>query len=62
LNTVSQFQTYDNVNRMTDVDVKQGNTLIASEDYGDDSMSRLVPVTRNHNQQAGFTCYLDGEL
>ena len=62
VNGVSQFYTYDNLDRMTHVDVKKGNNILGSEDYGHDDMSRLISVTRNDNKQDWFSYYLDGEL
>jgi len=60
--SVNQFYTRDALNRMSERDVKLNATLLSSEAYGYDPMSRMLSVARQDGKTDAFTYYLDGEL
>src|SRR5581483_7414367 len=59
---VDQFYNRDNINRIWRREVKKGATLLSREDYGYDSMNRLVSTTREDNRQDQFAYWWDSEL
>ena len=61
-NSVNQFYTRDALNRMSERDVKLSATVLSSEAYGYDAMSRMLSVAREDATTDSFTYYLDGEL
>jgi RHS repeat-associated protein len=61
-NSVNQFYTRDALNRMSERDVKLSATVLSSEAYGYDAMSRMLSVAREDGKTDSFTYYLDGEL
>jgi RHS repeat-associated protein len=62
LNSVGQFYSRDNLSRMTERDVKLTTSVISSEAYGYDAMSRLASTAREDGKQDALTYWLDGEL
>jgi RHS repeat-associated protein len=61
-NSVNQFYSRDALNRMSERDVKLSATVLSSEAYGYDPMSRMLSVAREDATTDSFTYYLDGEL
>ena len=61
-NSVNQFYTRDALNRMSERDVKLNTTVLSSEAYGYDPMSRMLSTLREDGKTDSFTFYLDGEL
>jgi RHS repeat-associated protein len=61
-NSVNQFYSRDVLNRMSERDVKLNTTVLSSEAYGYDAMSRMLSVAREDGKSDAFTYYLDGEL
>lgn len=62
VNTVGQFYTRDALDRLSERDVRLGSSVISSEAYGYDAMSRMLSVSREDGKTDAFTYYLDGEL
>jgi RHS repeat-associated protein len=60
--SVNQIYTRDALNRMSERDVKLNATVISSETYGFDPMSRITSTLREDGKTDAFTYYLDGEL
>jgi hypothetical protein len=46
---------YDTLNRMTDIDDKQGSTVLASYDYSFDYASRITGVNSSQDGQTNYT-------
>jgi RHS repeat-associated protein len=61
-NSVNQFYSRDALDRMSERDVKLSATVLSSEAYGYDAMSRMLSVARQDATTDSFTYYLDGEL
>lgn len=59
---LDQFYNRDNINRIWRREVKTGATLLSREDYGYDTMNRLVSTTREDNKQDQFAYWWDGEI
>ena len=62
LTNVNQFYSRDNLSRMTERDVKLSSSVISTEVYGYDSMSRLTSTARENGLGDTFTYYLDSEI
>jgi RHS repeat-associated protein len=62
VNSVNQFYSHDALNRMSERDVKLNTTVLSSEAYGYDPMSRMLSTLREDGKTDSFTYYLDGEL
>ncbi len=62
LNSVNQFYGRDNLSRMTQRDVKLSTSVISTELYGYDVMSRLTSTARENGLGDTFGYYLDSEI
>jgi RHS repeat-associated protein len=62
VNGVNQIYSRDALNRMSERDVKLNTTVLSSEAYGYDPMSRMLSTLREDGKTDAFMYYLDGEL
>lgn len=59
---VNQIYSPDALNRMSERDVKLNTTILSSEAYGYDPMSRILSTLREDGKTDSLSYYFDGEL